>query len=157
MSKSHTTGNRNYRDRPTGKLTRVDDFLPSASELIQEGSIPSFGNSKTYHLKLCIIKATALLLCVVYFREWLTVIISSGDLRPSTLILGLVLAIICNFGLWLAAGPGNRNRKWPGLLALVPTFLLSPIIVASYHAILSVLVLVVASVAAINLVQSRNV
>lgn len=106
---------------------------------------------KFHGIEIAMLRIAAGLLLAAYFLEWLDLLISSGDLRLTTIALGLALTILCNFGLLFATLSTARERKYLAMFALLPTFLLSPIIVATYHYALSILVLLIGGIATKNL------
>jgi hypothetical protein len=112
--------------------------------------------NQTQRLKIYLIRIASLLLVVAYFREWNWIAISSGDFGIGPKVFGLGLAILCNFGLWLATVPIAKSLRVVVLILLLPTLLISPDFLASrYNMVFSSIAFLVMLAAVHNLYQCR--
>ena len=102
------------------------------------------------------LRILTILFIVAYFRELNWIAVSSGDFGLGPKVLGLGIAMACNVGLWFATISMTKIFRVLVLILLVPTFLITPLLIASrYHFLLSIVVVLSAIIAVYNLFSDR--
>ncbi len=80
------------------------------------------------------VRLSCLLLSAAYVHQYIKHMIQAQDFRRGyfATISAIIIAFICNYGLWFTTLPVAKKHRMAGTFTLIPSFIISPMIADSY-------------------------
>ncbi len=81
-----------------------------------------------------IIRLSCVLLSAAYIHQYIRHMIQAQDFRRGYVaaVSAIIIAFVCNCGLWFTTLAVAKNHRMVGVFALIPSFIISPMIADSY-------------------------